>query len=126
MPWLIKHNGVVFDSDDFTIADLGEIEKATDVPWSIANPLREIKVARAFLAVALLRSGRTDKEVEKALALITLKALKRSFELVPEVDKGESPEVDDSDPLSEGSTFHSSSSTAPGAVGHPLSPESSV
>jgi hypothetical protein len=100
MSWLIRHNGVQFSSDDFTIEDLGEIEKATGTAWSIANPIREIKQARAFLATAMLRSGRSEAEVEAMLNQITLRSLKNAFEYVADEDADAAPEeIDEADPL---------------------------
>ena len=97
--WLIKVGDKTVESDDFTIGDLEEIEKATATPWSIANPLRDIKVARAFLATAMLREGVADREVEQALRTITLRSLKNTFAFKP--DDEDEPEVrsEEDDPL---------------------------
>ena len=65
--WLIKVDGIQFSSDDFLIEDVGSIEKASGTSWYIANPLVEVPVARAFLAAAMLRSGRPSDVVEKTL-----------------------------------------------------------
>lgn len=110
MTWNIRHNGMSFSSDDFLIEDLAEIESATGVPWSVANPLREIKVAKAFLAAAMLRSGRSDVEVETALKMLTLKHLKKAFAfVVDEDDEGETdaepdPSVPPPSPITPGSS----------------------
>lgn len=98
MTWVIKHNGMEFSSDDFLIDDLAEIEKVTETPWSVSNPLRSIPTARAFLAAAMLRSGKSHAEVEITLKHITLKSLKRSFEFVPDQDDDDTEE-ESPDPL---------------------------
>lgn len=99
MSWLIKVDGVEFPSDDFLISDVGDIEKASGTSWYICNPLVEIPVARAFLAAALIRSGRTPDVVEKVLATMTLKQLAGAFTYLPDDETGgEAEEVDPSDP----------------------------
>ena len=84
MSWLVRWDNVEMSSDDFLIEDLESVEKATGVPWSVANPLREIKVARAFLAVALLRAGKSESEVAAALGKVTLGTLKTAFDYKPD------------------------------------------
>jgi len=92
MAWIIKWDGKELNSDDFLISDLQEIEKATGEPWSTANCYRSVKVARAFLAVALLRLGKSEMEVADALGTVTLKTLKNTFDFVPDEDDEPSPE----------------------------------
>jgi len=89
MTWKIKWDGEEFSSDDMTIEDLGSIEKATGEPWSTANPLRTVRVAKAFLAVALLNGGRTDDQVAQVLSTVTLKTLKNVFTYEPDEDATE-------------------------------------
>jgi hypothetical protein len=97
MSWLIKYHGMEFNSDDFLIEDLGEIEKATGEPWSISNPYRTVAVARAFLAMAMIRTGRPTAEVEATMNLITLRSLKTAFEHVEDSEE-EQEERDPSAP----------------------------
>lgn len=97
MSWTIRFRGIEMSSDDFTIEDLGNIERSTDTPWSIANPLAKIDVARAFLAVALIRSGKTEREMVETLRGVTAREFKRAFEFVS--DKEDEPPEDDVDPL---------------------------
>lgn len=78
--WLITIDGVVTESDDFLVDDLEKIEKATKTPWSTANPYRDIGVAKAFMAVALQRQGKSDREVADYLKTVTLKTLKGVFD----------------------------------------------
>jgi len=92
-----------FSSDDFLLDDMEEIEKATGVPWSIANPLREARVARAFLAAALERSGRSEQEIVTTLRMLTLKKLRVAFEYLPDQNEAtadaERNEAEEDDPL---------------------------
>jgi len=75
MTWLIKiPDGPVVESDDFTLDDLGRIEKDSDTFWSIANPLRSAAVARAFLKTAYRRAGMDETEVD-ALPMKYLKSV---------------------------------------------------
>lgn len=99
--WIIKHNGTEFSSDDFLIEDLENVERATGSPWSTANPLRDVKTARAFLAVAMLRQGSPNAEVETALKLITLKSLKNAFEFKSDDEEEGHEDADPSPDLPE-------------------------
>jgi hypothetical protein len=98
MTWIIRVGDEEITSDDFLIEDLEQIEKATDTAWSIANPLRHIAVAKAFLAVAMLRLGKTDREVATALKAVTLKQLKSTFDYKPD-DEAVVESEEDADPL---------------------------
>lgn len=118
MTWRITFAGVDMTSDDFTIGELGEVEKVSGVPWSIANPLREVKVARAFLAVALLRSGVPDREVAAHLEKVTLRKLKHAFSYEPDEDQEGEEEPDPSD-RDLGLSSQPSSPTAPEGDGPP-------
>ena len=89
MAWLIRVGDGEVSSDDFTIAELGEVEAAAGEPWSVANPLRSVKIARAFLAVALLRLGRTQDQTADELEALTLRTLKGAFVYVPDDDDEE-------------------------------------
>lgn len=84
MSWLIKFDGTEVLSDDFTVEELGEVEKVSGVPWSICNPLREAKVAMAFIAVALLHAGRDQDDIADILEKLTLGQMKNAFEFVPD------------------------------------------
>jgi hypothetical protein len=85
MTWLITVGEGTVESDDFTIGDLGQIEKESETYWSIANPLRSSRVARAFLRVAYRRSGRDPEEVDG----LTLGQLKSMFDFRADADDGE-------------------------------------
>ena len=96
MSWLIKWDGQELNSDDFTIADLGRVEKESGEPWSTANPFRDVAVARSFVGVALRRQGLGDKDVTAALDQVTLRRLKTAFEWVD--DDSEGGEQEEPDP----------------------------
>ena len=97
--WVIRVDGLEFSSDDFLIEDVGSIEKASGESWYIANPLVSVAVGRAFLAAAMLRSGRTPDVVEKHLTTMRLGELRRAFTFVPDDEPGgEVEEVDPSPP----------------------------
>lgn len=109
MSWLIKWDGSEMNSDDLTIADLGRVEKEADTPWSVANPFREVAVAKAFLAVAMRRSGMPDRDVTAAVDTLTLRKLKGAFQWIDDDadGQGEQEEPDPSgqppDPTTPGS-----------------------
>ena len=108
MSWLITVDGVKFNSDDMTVEELGEVEKISGVPWSIANPLREVTVAKAFVAVALLRVD-GDHAADK-LAGLTLRDLKDAFEWVDDEGQGVEEELDPSAPPPPSTSRNSSAS----------------
>jgi hypothetical protein len=120
MAWMIRFGGVELDSDDMTIEELGEVEKVSGVPWSIANPMREIAVAKGFIAVMLLRSGKSEAEVVEALKALTLRDLKAAFEYRSD-EGGETPgEGEEPDPSRpSGSTSRASSRGGRGGGGSP-------
>jgi hypothetical protein len=115
--WLIKFGGVELDSDDFTIEELGEVEKVSGVPWSLANPLREISVAKAFLAVVLLRTGTSERDLMKELEALTLGKIKRSFEWVDDGSDQEGEEEPDPSDQPPSQTSPPSSPGEPGKAG---------
>lgn len=84
MTWLVNLRGTRFSSDDMTIAELGEVERVSGVPWSAANPFRQVAVARGFAAVALLRAGISEDQITETLEGLTLADLKGAFEYIPD------------------------------------------
>lgn len=94
MTWIVQWGGQRVSSDDFTLGDLIALEKETGTPWSGLNPLREVKVAVAFLRVAVGRLGGDPDEADSA----TLKQLKHVFAFEPDEPwpgDGEDGEDDD-------------------------------
>lgn len=126
--WLIKVDGIEFNSDDFLIEDVGAIEKASGESWYICNPLVSVAVGRAFLAAALLRSGRTPDVVEKYLTTtMRLGELRKAFTFLPDDEPGgEAEEVDPSGPPPSPTTPSSSPGEPEPTTGPQASPEPSV
>jgi hypothetical protein len=119
MGWLVRVPGFEFDTDDMTIAELGRVEKLSETPWSIANPFREVAVAKAFYTVALERSGMEKKDVDVTIFGLTLKDLRNAFEFVAqEGEVTSAEEADPSDPPSP-STSPESSPGPRGKAGRP-------
>jgi hypothetical protein len=108
--WVIDWQDVKYSSDDFTLDELGRIEAETETPWSIANCLREIKVARAFLGVVFDRAGIDRSELPK----LTLGQIKGVFayEADPDDEPVTEDEEGDPDPLGGRSTSRRSSGGA--------------
>jgi hypothetical protein len=89
MTWLIRiPDGPVVESDDFTLDDLDRIEKETGTYWSIMNPLRESKVARAFLRTAYRRADMDPAGVDT----LTMRTLKGMFEYIEDASAGDDPQ----------------------------------
>ena len=80
MAWIIRipDGGPQISSDDFTLDQLDSIEKSTGTYWSIMNPLRESKVARAFLKAAYEMADRDPADVDS----LTMKSLKSMFDYI--------------------------------------------
>lgn len=75
MAWIIKTPNGEVDSDDFTLGDLLELEKEAEEPWSLANPLRNVATAQAFLRIAYRRSGSAGD-----VDALTLRVIKKAFD----------------------------------------------
>ena len=125
MSWIVRWQDTEINSDDFLIEDLEQIEKATGTPWSIANPLRDIKVAKAFIAVAMLRAGKSDTQVALALNALTLGTLKTAFDFKPE-DEATSESVPTTPKKSRARTSPGSSPTGRATDGSPATPDDSA
>lgn len=97
MSWLIKIRGSEVSSDDFTLEELEAVEKASGTPWSVLNAYREIRVAKAMLAVVLVRLGVPDTLMVKELSALTLRDIKSAFVWVPDEDDGGGGGGDDDD-----------------------------
>jgi hypothetical protein len=117
MPWIVTFDGVQLDADDMTVEELGEVERISGVPWSIANPLREVKVAKAYVAVALLRAGRDKSDVAGQLTALRQRDLKGVFDWRDDDQEGqgEQEELDPSDPPPAPTSPSSSPSGRPAA-----------
>lgn len=113
MTWVMRWGGQEIVSDDFTLGELGRIEDETGVPWSTLNPLREMKVARAFLGIALERTGGDAAELDG----LTLGRIKAVFDFRPDVPFPGGGEADDDGPLalSSGGSSRGASAGSAGA-----------
>ena len=87
------------DSDSLTLDQVARLEKLAGQPWSLCNPYKSVPAARAFLVVALVRSGGTDEQAEQLLTNLTLRQIKNAFEWVPDEDDGDATEGGDPAPL---------------------------
>jgi len=109
MTWIVKWQGEEYSSDDFTLDELGRIEKESGTAWSVLNPLRTAAVAKAFLRVALARAGEEPGKVDK----LTAGQIKWCFDFRPdEADKDIVSEGTEPDPLTS-----TSPDSSPGEVG---------
>jgi hypothetical protein len=68
----------MFSTDDMTLGELGEVEKASGVPWSLLNPWTNVAVAREFARIALSRQGLGAEAVDALAA----RDLKKAFDFV--------------------------------------------
>lgn len=121
MSWIIKTPGFQLDSDDMTIAELGRVEKLGGQPWSIANPFRDVGVAKAFYQIALERSGLSRTVAEKTVNDLTLKQFKRAFEWVSDDETEEEHEEPDPSVQNQNPTIPSSSVSGLETESHPAS-----
>jgi len=82
MAWLIRIDGHEVNSDDMLLDDLAYVEKATGTYWSIANPWKAVEVAKAFVRVALVRSGIPEDDADERVRSLTLRDIKAAFDFV--------------------------------------------
>jgi hypothetical protein len=82
MAWIVKIDGNEASSDDFLLDDLSYVERVAKTPWSLANPYKDITVAKAFLRLALIRSGVSDEDADERLKTLSLGELKTAFDFV--------------------------------------------
>jgi hypothetical protein len=80
MAWKVTLNGKSFNTDDMTLGELGDIEKATKTPWSLLNPWNNVEVAREFARVALTHQGLEGDELDSAVDSLTGKDIKAAFD----------------------------------------------
>jgi hypothetical protein len=82
MGWGITIDGHRMESDDFLLDDLATVEKSTGTPWSLANPWKDVAVAKAFARVVLIHSGLSVEEADERLKSLTLRDVKSAFEFI--------------------------------------------
>jgi hypothetical protein len=110
MSWKIAIDGNEVSSDDLLLDDLAYVEKVGGSPWSIANPYKDIGVARAFLRVALVRSGVSPEDADERMKTITLGDVKTAFTFVEDT-----PSAGGQQGKSQGRTTSTSRSSSGGA-----------
>jgi hypothetical protein len=69
-------------TDDLTVDEIESCEEQTQVPWLLMDP-SNFKVARAYLAVALIRMGLSDDEAVARIKSWHLADLNGVFTLLP-------------------------------------------
>ena len=87
--WIVKWDGEEMSSDDLTMEELEAIEDMTGGSWSMLNPVRSVKDAKALLVVAMIRGGADKPDVEKRVRSLTVADIKDAFDW----------RADDADPL---------------------------
>lgn len=80
MSYVIRTTAGEINTDDFTLADLGWCEEQSGTPWSIQNPWKSIKVAKAMHRTALVRLGVAEADAEAATERLTLRQMKSMFQ----------------------------------------------
>lgn len=80
MAWVVKIDGHEVDSDDFLLDDLAWIEKRTGSFWSLLNPWKNAEQAKAFIRVALVRSGVSEEDADARCESLTLRDIKGAFD----------------------------------------------
>src|SRR4051812_19673961 len=82
MPWLVRFEGEVLNTEDLTLDELGAIEEATGVPWITINPVTSIPVAKALLAMCLIKGGVSDEVAREKVGQYRIKDINNVFDLV--------------------------------------------
>lgn len=105
-------DGSWHSTEDLTGFELRAIEKATDTPWSVLNPFREIDAYRAIVAAFAIRHGMTDVELTEWFDTRTARDLAAGLKL-DDAD-ADLPELyEDGIPKAEGGPSTPSSATSP-------------
>lgn len=82
--WQVRYEGANMLIDDLTWAEIESVEQATGVPWSMQNPFQSAAVAQAWLALLLVRQGKSDEEAREAVRAMTVRQFKGCFDRVPD------------------------------------------
>lgn len=83
--WLVKVDGeVLLNTEDLTFDELGVIEETSGIGWMYLNPNNATGVARALLALALIKSGMADAAARDKVGQMTKREFRDAFELVVE------------------------------------------
>lgn len=112
MAWVVKIDGHEVDSDDFLLDDLAWIEKRTGSFWSLLNPWKNAEQAKAFIRVALVRSGVSEEDADARCESLTLRDIKGAFDFREDTATPARAEGKGSGP-----TAPTSPSSSPGARG---------
>lgn len=67
-------------TNDLTLAEVEVVEGVSGVPWSLMNPLANIKVATGLLAVAAMHGGMVEREAIEYARSRPLEVLAGAFE----------------------------------------------
>lgn len=112
-------NGAVFDSDDMTLGELGEVEAATGKPWSLLNPWGDVPTAREFCRLALSRQGLAGDGLAAAVDALTARDVKAAFDFRADEPLGRGGEEDGAAPLDPSSRSSSRGARAGTGGGRP-------
>lgn len=81
--WLVKLEGeVLLNTEDLTFEELEALEQVTGTGWAFLFPNNDAKVAKALLALALVRSGMDDTAAKDKVAALTRREFRDSFERI--------------------------------------------
>jgi len=74
-------------SDDLTLDEVERLERLTDTPWALLNPLASLRQAKAWLLVAYMHTGATVDEAEAHLNGLNLGGIKGAFQLHTDAER---------------------------------------
>lgn len=82
--WLVQLEGYpAVSTDDLTLDELEVAERACNVPYTLMDPHVSIRIAKALLAVLLVKAGATEDEALTAAGKLPVKRLHGAFTYVP-------------------------------------------
>lgn len=117
MAWITQVGDFELDSDDLTLEELDQVEKATGVAWSLLNPWRDVNVAKEFIRIAYVRSGLEPAHAEAKANTLRGRDIRSAFDFRQDEPLGDGDGEESEVPLDQ-----SSQSSSDGASGGSAGP----
>jgi len=81
--WLLRLDGYPeVSTDDLTLDELEVAERACNVPYTLMDPHASVRIAKAMLAVLLIKAGATEDEAIRKAGKLPVAKLHGAFTYV--------------------------------------------
>lgn len=82
--WLVSLEGYPeVTTDELTLDELETAERACGVPYTLMDPHVSVRIAKALLAVLLIKAGATEDDALKQAGKLTVRKLHGAFTYLP-------------------------------------------